>query len=96
MPTGSKRTGFAAVDAESGGRWRWAIARANRPSGTLIQNTAFQPQTPINRPPRVGPSAVPTADTVPSSPMALPAWCLGTRSLTRAMVSAIMVAAPRP
>lgn len=57
---------------------------------------ARQPGPAIRAPPSVGPSAVPTADIVPNSPMALPAPPLGSRSPTKAMVSAIITAAPMP
>ncbi|CUI38591.1 Uncharacterised protein [Achromobacter ruhlandii] len=57
---------------------------------------ARQPGPAISAPPSVGPSAVPTADMVPSSPMALPALSLGSRSPTNAIVSAIITAAPMP
>ncbi|MNI39461.1 hypothetical protein D3C73_936430 [compost metagenome] len=50
----------------------------------------------IKKPPRVGPSDVPIADMVPSRPIALPSFALGTASLTSAMVNAIMMAAPMP
>ncbi|MNG07975.1 hypothetical protein D3C84_913040 [compost metagenome] len=39
---------------------------------------------------------MPIADIVPSTPIALPIFSLGTAPLTSAMVSAIMVAAPMP
>ena len=39
---------------------------------------------------------VPSADIVPSSPMALPVFAFGTVSPTKATVRAIMMAAPRP
>ena len=50
----------------------------------------------MSKPPSEGPSAVPTADIVPSNPMALPVRCFGTVSPTSARVSAIMIAAPKP
>jgi hypothetical protein len=74
-------------------------ARANhpaRPSGRLTRKSAGQPQAAISAPPRLGPSAVPIADIVPSSPMARPVLALGTTSATRARLSAIISAAPRP
>ena len=49
----------------------------------------------INTTPSVGPSAVPTADIVPSKPMALQVLALGIISPTKAMVRASMTAAPR-
>ena len=66
------------------------------PSGTLTRKMARQPSPAINTPPSDGPSAVPIADIVPSSPMALPVFAFGTVSPTNAIVSAIMVAAPTP
>ena len=66
------------------------------PSGTLTRKIARQPSPAISRPPSDGPSAVPIADIVPSSPMALPVLAFGTVSPTKAMVRAIMMAAPRP
>ncbi|MOA46366.1 hypothetical protein D3C78_1688700 [compost metagenome] len=39
---------------------------------------------------------MPIADIVPSRPIALPSFALGTASLTSAMVNAIMMAAPMP
>ena len=66
------------------------------PSGTLTRKIARQPSPAIRTPPSDGPSAVPIADIVPSSPMALPVLAFGTVSPTNAMVSAIMTAAPRP
>ncbi|MNV47168.1 hypothetical protein D3C71_1390270 [compost metagenome] len=39
---------------------------------------------------------MPIADIVPSTPIALPVFSLGTAPLTSAMVSAIMMAAPTP
>ena len=47
-------------------------------------------------PPSDGPSAVPIADIAPSSPIALPVFSFGTVSATKAIVSAIMIAAPSP
>ena len=66
------------------------------PSGTLTRKIARQPSPAIRMPPSDGPSAVPTADIVPSSPIALPVLAFGTISPTNAMLSAIMMAAPRP
>ena len=66
------------------------------PSAQLTKKIAGQPSPAISKPPSVGPSAVPIADIVPSSPMALPVCAFGTVSPTNAMVSAIMIAAPRP
>ncbi len=66
------------------------------PSGTLTKKIARQPSPAISRPPSEGPRAVPIADIVPSSPMALPVLAFGTVSPTNAMVRAIMIAAPRP
>jgi hypothetical protein len=60
------------------------------------QKDARHPSPAIRMPPSDGPSAVPIADIVPSSPMALPVFALGTVSPTNAMVRAIMMAAPRP
>ena len=49
------------------------------PSGTLTRKIIRQPSPAINRPPSDGPSVVPIADIVPSSPMALPVLCLRNR-----------------
>ena len=54
------------------------------PSGTLTRKIARQPKPAISTPPSEGPSAVPTADIVPSSPMALPVLSFGTVSPTNA------------
>ncbi len=62
----------------------------------MTRKIARQPYPAISTPPSDGPSAVPIADIVPSSPMALPVLACGTVSATRAMVSAIMIAAPQP
>ena len=70
--------------------------KAATPSGTLTRKMARQPKPEISKPPRDGPSAVPIADIVPSRPMALPVLPFGTVSATKAMVSAIMIAAPMP
>ncbi|MNM92592.1 hypothetical protein D3C81_1049300 [compost metagenome] len=61
-----------------------------------MRKIACQPKAPINTPPSDGPSAVPTADVVPSSPIARPARSFGTDSPTSAIVSAIIMAAPKP
>lgn len=66
------------------------------PNGTLIRKMAGQPSPAIRTPPSDGPSAVPIADMVPSSPMGLPVFSLEMVSLTNAMVRAIMMAAPSP
>ncbi|MNG08255.1 hypothetical protein D3C84_916010 [compost metagenome] len=62
----------------------------------LTRNKAGQPNPLINRPPKDGPRAVPTADSVASSPMALPVLSWATVSPTSARVNVIMMAAPRP
>ena len=66
------------------------------PSGTLTRKIARHPSPAIRRPPSEGPSAVPVADIVPSSPMARPVSAFGTVSPTSATVRAIRMAAPRP
>lgn len=78
------------------GRCRRVSQSASTPRGTIERNMARQSSQAISRPPAEGPSAVPTADMLASQPMTLPARSLGTVSATRAMASAIMVAAPRP
>ncbi|MDT4856514.1 hypothetical protein FQZ97_909070 [compost metagenome] len=80
----------------STGRKRRTSSTARMPSGTLMRNMSCQPNPAIRAPPSDGPSAVPTADMVPSKPMALPARALGTESATDAIVRAIMIAAPKP
>ena len=73
-------------------------ARRNKPTPT----TAAANKATLGAPklPRMGPRAVPTADMVPSTPMALTVCDFGTASPTNAMVSAmlsaIMTAAPSP
>ena len=57
---------------------------------------ARQSSVAIRTPPSEGPSAVPIADIAPSRPMALPVFSFGTVPPTKAMVSAIIAAAPRP
>ncbi len=66
------------------------------PSAAVTRKIARQPGPAISPPPSDGPSAVPMAETVPSSPMALPVLSFGTVSPTSATVSAIKTAAPRP
>ena len=61
-----------------------------------MRKIACQPKLPISTPPSDGPSAVPTADIVPSSPIARPARSFGTDSPTSAIVNAIIMAAPKP
>ena len=78
------------------GRDRRARTKARMPSGTLTKNIARQLAPAISRPPSDGPRAVPSADIVPSNPMALPVRALGTVAPTIAMASAIMMAAPKP
>ena len=53
------------------------------PSGTLTRKIARQPSPAIRTPPSDGPRAVPIADIVPSSPMALPVLAFGTVSPTK-------------
>ncbi|MNI57071.1 hypothetical protein D3C73_1121110 [compost metagenome] len=62
----------------------------------MIRKISGHPQPLISKPPKVGPSAVPTADIVPSNPITLPVFSLGTASLANAIVNAIMTAAPKP
>ena len=66
------------------------------PSGTLMRKIVRHPSPAISTPPSEGPSVVPIADIVPSSPIALPVFSFGTVSPTMATVSAIMIAAPSP
>ena len=54
------------------------------------------PPKAISIPPSDGPSAVPAADIVPSSPITFPVRFFGTISPTKAMVRAIITAAPSP
>ncbi len=95
MPIRSNPTGLCPPVASDGNRAR-PTTRVMPPMAAMTAKTAGQPKPAINAPPSEGPSAVPTADTVPSSPIALPVRSFGTRSPTIAMVSAIMTAAPRP
>jgi len=80
----------------SAGRERCASSRFTIPSGTLTRKIVRQPNPAISTPPSDGPRVVPIADIVPRSPIALPVFDFGTVSPTRATVSAIMIAAPRP
>ena len=61
------------------GKVRYARSKARMPSGTLTRKIARQPRPAIRTPPSDGPSAVPIADIVPSSPMALPVLSFGDR-----------------
>ena len=66
------------------------------PSGTLTRKIAAPAEPGDQHAAERGPSVVPIADIVPSSPIALPVLSFGTVSPTRATVSAIMMAAPSP
>ena len=68
--------------ALSPGRVRYARRKVSTPSGTLTRKIARQPKLEMRIPPSDGPRAVPTADIVPSSPMALPVFAFGTVSPT--------------
>ena len=62
----------------------------------MIKNIARQPKPAISVPPNEGPSAVPTADIVPSSPIARPIFSVPSASPASAMVIDIMTAPPSP
>ena len=63
--------------------------------GSSSRKGACQPNPPINRPPKEGPSAVPQADRVPSNPMLQPRRA-STSSPAMASESTSMQAAPAP
>ncbi len=96
VPTWSNPARPLLGSRRSAGRWRYASSSVTTPSGTLTRNIARQPNPEISAPPSDGPSAVPIADIVPSSPIAPPVLSFGTVSPTNAMVRAIMTAAPSP
>jgi hypothetical protein len=96
VPVVSKPVRSPFATRRSAGRNRCAITRAAAPSGRLTRKIARQPIHAIRRPPSEGPSAVPTADIVPRSPIAAPVLSFATVSPTNAIVSASMTAAPRP
>ena len=73
-----------------------ASPSASKPSGTCTQKMPCQPNSGRIPPPSVGPSAVPSADTVPSSPMAWPTRASEAVSRISAMASVIRKAAPMP
>ncbi|MNS80513.1 hypothetical protein D3C72_1141940 [compost metagenome] len=96
MPSASKSGRVEVISWRSTGKKRHASPIAKTPKGRFNRKIPCQPTWAINTPPSVGPSEVPIADIVPSTPIALPIFSLGTAPLTSAMVSAIMVAAPMP
>lgn len=55
----------------SAGSTDMAMISARAASGTCTQNMARQPASGIRSPPSDGPSAVPSAETVPSRPIGL-------------------------
>ena len=75
---------------------RQLSSQVSAPNAALSQNIAGQPDQAISPPPSDGPSVEPTADKLPNQPMARPARPAGAQSLTPAMLSAIMHAAPSP
>ena len=80
----------------SAGRWRYASTEPATPSGTLTGRSLASRTRRSARRRATGRARCPTADMVPSRPIALPVLAFGTVSPTKAMVSAIMTAAPRP
>jgi hypothetical protein len=78
------------------GRKRYAKMKLNIPKTDIIRKIDRQPDTEINIPPNDGPKAVPTADIVPISPIALPDFISETASLIKATERAVRAAAPRP
>ena len=65
------------------------------PSGTLNQKTHCQ-LSEVSHPPSTGPTAVPTATTVPLMPSARPSSRRGKASVTMAPLLAIIKAPPMP
>ncbi|CRM01738.1 hypothetical protein [Pseudomonas sp. 31 E 6] len=96
--SGAQRLNRAAdcVPCRSGGRQRHASATASSPRGMPARNNARQLHRLSSIPPTLGPMAVPTADTVPSKPIARPVRSLVTVSPTMPRAIAIMLAAPSP
>lgn len=72
-----------------GGHMAVGEEQRDSPTGTFARKTARQPNAAISTPPSDGPSAVPSADIVPSSPIALPSCSRGTLAATNARLSAI-------
>ncbi|MGI3201496.1 hypothetical protein ACRJ4W_29935 [Streptomyces sp. GLT-R25] len=72
-----------------------AATRASRTTGTLTRNTEPHQKCSSRKPPRTGPSAVPTTDVVPQIPIATPRSRSSSKvSRISASVEGIIVAAP--
>ncbi|MNE53349.1 hypothetical protein D3C80_1480720 [compost metagenome] len=80
----------------SAGSTDMAMISARAASGTCTQNMARQPASGIRSPPSDGPSAVPSAETVPSRPIARPTRSSFAVWRISAIGSVIRKAAPTP